>query len=169
VKSLLEDRERLTGSDAGFLLNAPEQFLAEWAEIYDFRKNTIHNYYSLKSVADIEADLAAAGDELGICHALAGFSAAARFALSVRYQQAMAYVSRDTEEIVRMLSLKEVISGAIVTLLTPYDEGVLYGARVIDGIRVTAPVHTYFDLLGSKGHGEEAATTLLEGEIRKSW
>lgn len=169
VKSLLEDREWLTGSNAGFLLNAPEQLLAEWAGNYNFRKNTIRNYYSLKSVVDIEADLAAAGDEFGIPYALAGFSAAARFAPSVRYQRAMAYVSRDTEEIVRKLSLKEVSSGANVTLLTPYDAGVLYGARVIDGIRVTAPVQTYFDLLGSKGRGEEAATTLLEGVIRKSW
>jgi hypothetical protein len=169
VKSLLEDREWLTGSDAGFLLNDPDQLLTEWADNYNFRKNAIRNYYSLKSVADIEADLAAVGDELGVHYALAGFSAAARFAPSVRYQRAMAYVSRDAEEIVRKLSLKEVNSGANVTLLTPYDEGVLYGARVIDGIRVTAPVQTYFDLLGSKGRGEEAARTLLEGVIRKSW
>lgn len=169
VKSLLEAREWITTVEAGFLLSVPEQILAEWAENYDFRKNTVRNYYTLKSVADIEAHLAVACEERGIPYALAGFSAAARFAPTVRYQRAMAYVAREVEEMARMLSLKEVSSGANVTLLTPYDEGVLYGSRLIEGIRVTAPVQTYLDLVGIKGRGEEAASALMEEVIRKSW
>jgi hypothetical protein len=169
VKSLLDGREWITTVDAGFLLSVPEQLLVEWAENYDFRKNTVRNYYTLKSVADIEADLAVACEERGIPYALAGFSATARFAPTVRYQRAMAYVARDVEEMARMLSLKEVSSGANVTLLTPYDEGVLYGTRLIEGVRVTAPVQTYLDLVGIKGRGEEAASALMEEVIRKSW
>jgi hypothetical protein len=169
VKKILEDREWLSSVDAGFMLSDPEQLLAEWAEYYDFRKNIIRNYYSLRSVTDIEADLAVTADELRIPYALAGFSAAARFAPSVRYQRAMIYVADGMEEIVKKLSLKEVNSGANVTLVTPYDEGILYGSRVIDGIRVTSPVQTYIDLLGNKGRGEEAATTILDEVIRKSW
>lgn len=169
VKSLLVDREWITKGDSGFLLNAPEQLLAEWAGNYDFRKNTARDYYTLKSVAEIEADLAAACEELGKPCVLAGFPAAARYAPSVRYQRAMAYVARDAEDIAGKLSLEEVSSGANVTLLTPYDEGVLYGAQLFDGIRVAAPVQTYLDLRGIKGRGEEAASTLLDGVIRKSW
>ncbi len=169
VKSLLEDREWITSGDAGFLLSTPELLLAEWAETYDFRKNTARNYYTLKSVPEIEADLAFACESLGITYALTGFSAAARYAPSVRYQRVMAYATRDPEDIAGTLSLKEVSSGSNVTLLAPYDEGVLYGSQSIDGIRVAAPVQTYLDLLSIKGRGEEAASALLEGVIKKSW
>lgn len=169
VKSLLEDREWLTVSEAGFLLKAPEQLLQEWAANYSFRKNTSWNYYSLKSVAEIEADLAAACEEKGLAYALTGFSAAARYAPSVRYQRSMAYVASDVEEVARWLALKQVSSGANVTLLAPYDEGVLYGSRLIDEIRVAAPVQAYLDLVGVKGRGEEAASALLDEVIKKSW
>jgi hypothetical protein len=169
VKSLLEDREWITSGDAGFLLNAPELLLAEWAENYDFRKNPARNYYTLKTISEFEADLAIVCDELGIPYALTGFSAAARYAPSVRYQRSMAYVSRNVDEIAGGLSLKEVSSGANVTIMTPYDEGLLYGSRQIDGIRVAAPVQAYLDLRGIKGRGEEAASALMEGVIRKAW
>ncbi len=67
------------------------------------------------------------------------------------------------------LSLKRSDSGANVTLYAPYDEGVLYGARPIDGICIASPVQVYLDLLGMKGRGEEAAKALLEEVIRRSW
>jgi len=134
VKSLLEAREWLGSSEAGLMLKDPGSLLTEWAENSNYRKNVPRNYYTLKSVAEIEADLAKACDGEGIKYALTGFSGAARYAPSVRYQRAMAYVSRDVERIAKNLSLKEVTSGANVTLLTPSDEGVLYAARPIEGI-----------------------------------
>jgi hypothetical protein len=65
--------------------------------------------------------------------------------------------------------LKEVASGANFTLATPYDEGLLYGSRVIDGISIASPVQVYLDLQGVKGRGEEAASALLDEVIRPSW
>jgi len=100
---------------------------------------------------------------------LTGFSGAARYAPSVRYQRAMAYVSRDVERITQNLSLKEVTSGANFTLLTPYDEGVLYGTRAVEGICIASPVQVYLDLFGMKGRGEEAAQAMLDEVIRRSW
>ena len=81
----------------------------------------------------------------------------------------MAYVSRDEERIAKVLSLKEVTSGANITLLAPYDEGVLYGTRPIDGVYVASPVQVYLDLFGMKGRGEEAVQALLDEVIRRSW
>ena len=107
VKSLLEAREWLGSSEAGLLLKDPGSLLAEWAENSNYRKNVSRNYYTLKSVAEIEADLAKACDGEGIRYALTGFSGAARYAPSVRYQRAMAYVSLDVERIAKLLSLKE--------------------------------------------------------------
>ena len=169
VKSLLEAREWLGSSEAGLLLKDPGSLLAEWAENSNYRKNVSRNYYTLKSVAEIEADLAKACDGEGIRYALTGFSGAARYAPSVRYQRALAYVSLVVERIAKLLSLKEVTSGANVTFLVPYDEGVLYGTRAVEGISIASPVQVYLDLFGMKGRGEEAAKALLDEVIRRSW
>ncbi len=169
VKSLLEDRERLGSSEAGLLLKDPGSLLVEWSENSNYRKNVPRNYYTLKTIAEIESDLAKACDGEGIRYALTGFSGAARYAPSVRYQRAMAYVSRDVERMAKLLSLKEVTSGANVTFLIPYDEGVLYGARSVEGICIASPVQVYLDLLGMKGRGEEAAQAILDEVIRRSW
>jgi len=169
VKCLLEDREWLKSSDAGLLLNDPESLLSEWSENFNSRKNIPKNYYTLKSIAEMEADLANTCEGEGTEYALTGFSGAARYAPSVRYQRAMAYVSHDVESIAQRLSLKEVSSGANVTLFTSYDEGVLYGTQQIDGICIASPVQVYLDLLGVKGRGEEAAKTMLDEVIRRSW
>ncbi len=169
VKSLLEDREWLATSNAGLLLKNPENLLAEWSQNPKYRKNASVNCYTLKSISEIEADLAMACDREGIRYALTGFSGAARYAPSVRYQCAMAYVSRNVNRIAEILSLKEVSSGGNVTLLTPYDKGVFYGARSIDGIYVASPIQVYIDLLEVKGRGEEAAQAILEEVIKRSW
>jgi hypothetical protein len=169
VKRLLEDREWLKGSDAGLLIGNPESLLSEWAKNFNTKKTASRSYYTLKSVAEMEADLARACEAEGIAYALTGFSGAARYAPAVRYQRVMAYVLRDVEKIAERLSLKEVDSGANVTLYVPSDEGFLYGVRPIDGIRVASPVQVYLDLLGVKGRGEEAARALLEEVIRRSW
>lgn len=169
VKSLLEDREWLKSSDAGLLLNDPNSLLSEWSENLNIKKNIPGNYYTLKSIFEIEAALAKACEDEEIAYALTGFSGAARYAPSVRYQRAMAYVSRDVKKIAEILALKEVTSGANVTLFTPYDEGVLYGTRLIDGIYIASPVQVYLDLRGVKGRGDEAAKAILDEVIRRSW
>ena len=169
VKSLLEDREWLKSSDAGLLLKDPESLLSEWSANFNSRKNVPRNYYTLKSIAEMETELASTCEGERTTYALTGFSGAARYAPSVRYQRVMAYVSRDVERIAKILSLKEVASGANVTLFTPYDEGVLYGTRQIDGVCIASPVQVYLDLLGVKGRGEEAAKAILDEVIRRSW
>ncbi len=169
VKSLLEAREWLGSSEAGLLLKDPGSLLTEWAENSNYRKNISRNYYTLKSIAEIEADLAMVCNGEGIKYALTGFSGAARYAPSVRYQRAMAYVSFDVERIAKLLSLKEVTSGANVSLFVPYDVGVLYGTRQIDGICIASPVQVYLDLIGLKGRGPEAAKSILEEVIKRSW
>jgi hypothetical protein len=60
--------------------------------------------------------------------------------------------------LVDRLRLKPVSSGANVTLIEPYDEGVLYGAREIERAPVVSPVQLYLDLTKTKGRGEEAAS-----------
>jgi hypothetical protein len=168
VKRLLLDREWITRQE-GFALTAPWMLLEEWEKVYSYRKNEVRNYYSLKSIPEIEADLAAVCKEKGIEYALTGFSGAARFAPAVRYTRAMAYVYNTREDVASLLNLKEVESGANVMLLDPYDEGIFYGTQVIEDIRVVSPLQIYLDLKGYKGRGEEAAEAILRDVIKPKW
>jgi hypothetical protein len=169
VKKLLEDRESVRRDKAGVFLAKPEELLAEWADHYTYRDNQIRDYYSMKPVPEIEPALAAACGRCGVKYALTGFSGAARYAPAVRFQRVMVYVDKLTEEIEKEVGLKEVTSGANVSLLIPYDEGVYYASEEFEGIRVVSPIQLYLDLRGYRGRGEEAAESLLERIIRPSW
>lgn len=169
VKRLLDDRELITKAEDGFSLKEPFTLLSEWSENYVFRKNRIKDFYSLKGIPEIEAEIAEVCKRNKINYALTGFSGASRFTPSVRYQRAMAYIDADEDTLSGLLQFKEVASGANVTLLLPYDAGVYYGATETEGIRVASPVQLYLDLTGFKGRGEEAANTILEEVIRPLW
>ncbi len=166
VKKLLLDREWITKQD-GFSLKEPWPLLNEWADAYTYRKNEVRNFYSLKSISEIESDLAKVCQENKLEYALTGFSGAARLAPAVRYNRAMAYVL--SERVPSLLNLKEVESGANVMLLSPYDEGVFYGTQIIDGIKIVSPLQAYLDLKGYRGRGEEAADVLLRDVIKPMW
>lgn len=170
VKKLLNDRESIEQSPQGFRLTNPQELLTEWADTYDFRRNNVRDFYSLKSVPEIEAGLADFCARRGINYALTGFSGGARYAPAVRYQRAIAYVEGDAlAEIIDELRLKEVPSGANVTLAVPYDDGVFYGAREIDGTRVVSAIQAYLDLMSIRGRGEEAAQAVLREAIEPTW
>jgi hypothetical protein len=81
----------------------------------------------------------------------------------------MAYVSTISEALLKRVGLKEVSSGANVSLLVPYDEGVFYMASEVDSMRTVCPVQLYLDLKGYKGRGDEAAEAVWQQEISKLW
>ena len=170
VKSLLANREWLLTNTDGIVLSKPMELLAEWAGNYSRRKNKQYQYYILQTPDKAEEELAATCSRLGIQHALAAFSAAARYAPFVRYQRAYAYVHQERlEELVQSLRLKEVPSGANLILWIPHDEGVWYGIRELAGIQVTSDIQTYLDLRSMHERGDEAARFLLEHAIKPQW
>jgi len=168
VKALLTDREWIIIQRDGLRLSEPEALLHEWSQNYSFRKNEVRDFYSLRTVSEIESQIPEALSGKSVKYALTGFSGAARFAPAVRYQRVMTYVEAP-EDIASLLGLKPVTSGASVSLLVPYDEGVFYGTRDIDGILVASPVQVYLDLVGYRGRGEEAAKEVFEQVIRPTW
>jgi hypothetical protein len=169
VKKRLEDREWIRKTEKGLTLLEPEKLLAEWAENYSFRKNTTRDFFSLKAVTDLETDLAKECVERKRRYALTGFSGSARLAPAVRSPRTMVYVENLSDELILALGLKEVSSGANVTLLEPHDAGVFYGKKEIDGVCVASSVQIYLDLRGFRGRGEEAAAKLLDEVIRPRW
>jgi hypothetical protein len=61
-----------------------------------------------------------------------------------------------------------VTSGATVSLLVPYDEGVFYDSREVDGTQLVSPVQIYLDLQNYRNRGQEAAQAIRKG-IEQSW
>ncbi len=169
VKKLLADREWVRNEEGGLQLADPRALLQEWSQHYTYRKNTSRDFYSLDAPPEVERKLAAACRDAAVPYAFTGFSAAARLAPMVRYQRVMAYISGDPTPVVTALGLKEVPSGANVTLLSPYDEGVFYGTAEVGGLQMVAPVQVYLDLIGYRGRGEEAAAFVLEQVIERTW
>lgn len=169
VKNALAEREWLDTSAPGLRLSDPAAVLSQWAQNYDFRKNTLKECYSVKSLAETEATLEELCAKNGIRFALAGFSAAARFWPAVRYQRAMAYVGEFRAELFAAAGIKEVESGGNLLLMLPYDVGLFYGAGKMNGGTVAGAVQTYLDLAGYKGRGAEAAAEILENVIKPLW
>lgn len=169
VRRLLMDREWLTGEAVGISLAEPEKLLTQWSESYDPRRNEETGCYGLGKLAEIESKFVAVCRGQGRPYALAQFSASARIAPSVRYLRSAVYYSGPPKELAHEAGLKPVAGGANVTILTPYDEGVYYGARTIGRALVVSPVQAYLDLKRIKGRGDEAAEFLLETEIRPRW
>lgn len=169
VKTALADREWLDSSAPGLRLSDPGAVLSQWAQDYDFRKNTLKECYSIKSVAETEAALEKLCAKNGIRFALAGFSAAARLWPAVRYQRAMAYIGEFRADLFAAAGIKEVESGGNLLLMLPYDNGVFYGAGDRNGATAVGAVQVYLDLAGYRGRGAEAAAELLENVIKPSW
>ena len=169
VKKRLLDRGWIAEGDKGFRLTHPQDLLKDWAENYTYRKNTVRDFYSMKHTAEIEEALSHACRELGITYAFAGFSGACRIAPSVRGQRVMLYVSAIPKALLDHVGLKEVPSGANVNLMIPYDEGVYYGAREVEGLTIVCPVQLYLDLKAHRGRGEEAAEAIWKQVLAKLW
>jgi len=157
----------------GFRLRSLEDsvlpMLTEWAQNYRSERSAASGYYSLKAIPQVEAELAATSKRIKARLAFSGFSGAVRFAPAVRYQRVTAYVLGDLPALSDQVGLKPVSSGANVTLVEPYDEGVFYGTKEIEGAPVVSPIQLYLDLAQTKGRGEEAASTILEEVIKPLW
>jgi len=169
VKKILFDCEFISGERGGFSLKEPASLLREWAKNYNYRKNEVREFYSLKSVTDIENALADYCNNRKIKYALTGFSGAVRVKPAVRYNKAMAYVTNLGEDAFTTLSLKSVKSGGNLLLFTPYDDGVFYGSSKMNEIQIVSEIQLYLDLQGFRGRGEEAAEVLYERIVEKAW
>jgi hypothetical protein len=169
VKKLLLDREWVATGPEGLLLTAPAKMLEEWAENYEYQRHVAYEFVSLDPMALLEAKLAAVCESLHIPYAFTSFSAAARTAPLVRYQRATAYVAGDIGQVAGRAGLKPATTGANVTLLEPYDVGVLAGSRDVYGVRIASAVQTYLDVRSLKGRGAEAAQAVYDTVVSRMW
>jgi len=170
VKRQLEDREWLQSGADGFRLTDPVALLSDWSNYYDVKRNRVRDFYSMDPVPEIESKIAEICTKENIEYALTAVAGGTRYAPAVRYQRTTAYISDDAiARIAEALGLKEVPTGPNVRLISPYDQNVFLGSRLIDGVWVASPTQVYLDLRITAGRGEEAAEALLRKEIEPKW
>lgn len=169
VKQALLSEEWIKEENKSFYLVKPEEVLNQWFNNYSYEKNRSFSFYSGLSEEQLEAAIKKECEKRKYRYGLALFSGARKVAPFVRFMRFFSYIEGDIEDIAKALQLKKIESGANVTLLQPYDEGVFYGLQDINGINVVADIQLCLDLKSYKGRGEEAAQAIFEQRIRPRW
>ena len=169
VKSFLKDRAWLEESMRGeFRLTNIREMLYTWAKDYHKKDSRTFEYYSLDSIAELEREISNWSLKHDKSALLGGFSAAARYAPTVRYKKLEVYVEQQAfNEFVLDMDLQPVSSGGNVVITIPHDETPYMFYREINGSLVTSPVQTVLDLLGNAGRGEEAADAIIAKEFKE--
>ena len=151
---------------AGFRLRNIEELIKAWAVEYRKRAGDIMEYYTLDSIPEFESSAARGREEHGGIVCLGGFSAAARYAPTVRYNRAEVYVDyQDLSEFLKDMELKAVSSGGNVLVRLATDDVEWMYTREIRGASVTSPIQTILDLMTHSGRGEEAAEAIIQKEF----
>ncbi len=168
VKSFLRDRAWIEEYPHGFKLRNIKELLYNWAKDYHQKNSLTFEYYSLDSVAELEKKISEWSKAHGNGALLGGFSAAARYAPTVRYKRIDVYVAPPIyNEFIKDLELNPVESGGNVTITLPHDETPCMFFREVNGDHITSPVQTVIDLLGNAGRGEEAADAIILKEFEQ--
>ncbi len=168
VKSFLKDRDWIEEHTHGFELKNIKELLYTWAKDYHQKDSLTFEYYSFDSVPELEKRISKWSKAHDNSALLAGFSAAARYAPTVRYKKVDVYVEQQAySEFIRDLELKSVESGGNIVITLPHDETPCMFFREINGDYITSPAQTVIDLLGNAGRGEEAADAIILKEFEQ--
>jgi hypothetical protein len=169
VRKKLAEEEWGVTTPEGLRLQEPGKLLLDWSKNYSLRQNSHFGFYTLKPLSQVEKEIADTCANLNIRYALTGFSAANYMAPFVTGQRLMGYIDQNIDLVANKLGLKPVDSGANVSFYKPYDEGVLWNTRVVDGIQIATTIQVYLDLINFRGRGEEAAEFLYQEVINAAW
>lgn len=169
VKSFLRDRDWINETSRGeFKLQNIKEMLYAWAKDYHKKDSRTFEYYSLDSIAELEQKISDWSLKHDYSALLGGFSAAARYAPTVRYKKLEVYVEQQAfNEFLLDMDLQPVSSGGNVVITIPHDETPYMFYREINRSVVTSPAQTVLDLLENAGRGEEAAEAIIAKEFKE--
>ena len=169
VKQALLSEEWIKEDNKRFYLVKPEEVINQWVNNYSYEKNKNFSFYSGFSEEQLELAIKGECEKRNYQYGLALFSGARKVAPFVRFMRFFSYIDGNIEDIAKSLQLKKVESGANVTFLQPYDDGVFYGLQDINGTNIVSDIQLYLDLKSYKGRGEEAAQAIFEQRIKPGW
>jgi len=167
VINALEEKDFLDKRRGAIRLAKPGPLLDLWAENYRFDQHRRQTFYTfVRSPRELAEKLAAEAARQRALLALTLHAGAALVAPFVRYTDVHAYFGGDVERLAKALDLRPVETGGSVHLLTPHDEGVLYGIQTIKGIPVVCNPQLYLDLVHYPARGREQADELRRQKLR---
>lgn len=169
VKRFLKERAWIDEDSEGkFRLTDIKELLYSWAKDYHKKESRKIEYYSLDSIPELEKHISSWSIEHNNSAILGGFSAAARYAPTVRYKKIDVYVEQQyLNDFVRDLDLQSVNAGGNIVITIPHDATPLMFHREINNSFVTSPAQTVLDLLEKAGRGEEAADAIIFKEYKE--
>lgn len=169
VKAFLRERDWINDTlDGEFKLQNIKELLYAWAKDYHKKESRTFEYYSFDSIAELEQKISVWTLKHDKSALLGGFSAAARYAPTVRYNKIEVYVEQQAlSEFLLDMDLQPVSTGGNVVITIPHDETPYMFYRIINEFYITSPVQTIIDLLGNAGRGEEAAEAIIMKEFKR--
>lgn len=139
----------------------PARLLKRWAASHDFlTENRFEEFQTFERDLD---SLLKRLRGLRVSYALTGLAGAWLVAPHVRPTTLDMYLlNRELmKEVAKALDLRLVERGGNVRLFSPYDAGVFYASRALNGINIVSNVQLYVDLVNYPARGEEASAALL--------
>ncbi|MEJ2110058.1 MAG: hypothetical protein P8Z37_09125 [Acidobacteriota bacterium] len=172
VKKALIDREWAAFDKNGFYLIQPEKVLRDWGEQYVYDRNTAFHFRTSLPPSEIEIKLEEYLSDKNTRHAFTSYSSYKRLVPGAETTHAAAYMDANTDiaprQVAERLRLEPAQTGSNVILLLPYDEGVYFGMREIEGIPVVSPIQTFLDLTGI-GNPDNEAENLMRHIRETEW
>jgi len=157
------------------ILTDPYRLIRQWAASYNYLfLNKFSEYYTFdREFETFLSRLTKLPSQVEGKYALTLHSAAWLIAPYVRPTDFHIYIHLDVGRenlavFAKDLDISPIERSGNVKLVSPYDEGVFYGSKLVNGVRIVSSVQLYVDLYNHPGRGEEAAGKLLE-KVVKEW
>jgi len=170
VTSLVEQGHAYKDDSNRVRTSDPMRLIRRWAAYHNYTSvNRFLHYHTFdRAIEDTLSKMRNVSDMEYALTALAGAYVVAPF---VRPTNLHFYVKEEKQAKtwVKLLELRPTESGGNVSMVLPYDAGVLYGVREIHGLKVVSTVQLYVDLFNYPARGEEASEILLKGPLTKQW
>jgi hypothetical protein len=165
-EKLVDEDLAQKSTEQGLILTDPAGLLDLWRQAYDWRVNEVHSFYTPeRDPARLMAEVKQVAEMLEERYAFTLHAGASLVAPYVRFNNVHFYTGSDPQPWVDALKLHTVEFGGNVHLLRPYDEGVFYRRRSIQGMTVVGNIQLYLDLYEYPARGQEQAEFLREKEI----
>ncbi len=166
VEKLIDKKFLERNKDHKLILIDKSSLLDSWRDIYTFKINKIHSYYTFeKNKNSLFNKIKKTSQLIESQYALTLHSGAAFIAPYVRYTDVHLYIKNNMDKWVKKLDLRPVESGANIYLIEPYDEGVMQNLQIIKGNKIVSNIQLYLDLYSYPKRGREQAEKIREEKI----
>jgi len=156
----------LAGRDESnrLILTDPYRLIRQWAAYYNYLYlNKFSEYYTFDTEFEVFLSIfTKLPDQIRDKYALTLHAGAWMIAPYVRPTDFHIYIHpaihrKELTVFTENLNISPIERSGNVKLVTPYDEGVFYGSRLVNEVRTVSTIQLYIDLFNHPGRGEEAA------------